>query len=65
MHERGVKTSIKLSKTIDCKAKQVYIKTHGSESRGLEEAGLYTRRTSELFTCSTAVKLANALNKPL
>ena len=38
------------------------IKTHGSESRGQEEAG--TRRTSELFTGSTTVKLVNALNKP-
>ena len=39
------------------------IKTHSSESRGQEEAGR-TRRTSELFTGSTAVKLVNALNKP-
>ena len=37
-----------------------YIKTHDSESRGQEEAG----RTSELFTDSTSLKLANALNKP-
>ena len=40
------------------------IKTHGSESRGQEEACRPTRRTSELFTGSTAVKLVNALNKP-
>ena len=39
------------------------IKTHGSESRGHEEAGR-TRRMSELFTGSTAVKFVNALNKP-
>ena len=39
------------------------IKTHGSESRGQEEAGR-TRRTSELFTRSTALKFVNALNKP-
>ena len=53
------------------------IKTHGSESRGQEEAVLRNepapltfvtnvvlRRTSELFTGSATVKLANALNKP-
>ena len=40
-----------------------YIKTHDSESRGQEEAGR-TQRTSELFTCSTALKFVNALNKP-
>ena len=40
-----------------------YIKTHDSESRGQEEAGR-TRRTSELFTRSTALKFVNALNKP-
>ena len=40
-----------------------YIKTHDSESRGQEEAGR-TRRMSELFTCSTALKLENTLNKP-
>ena len=40
-----------------------YIKTHGSESRGQEEAGRM-QRTSELFTGSTALKLVNALNKP-
>ena len=34
-----------------------------SESRGQEEAGR-TRRTSELFTRSTALKFVNALNKP-
>ena len=39
------------------------IKTHDSESRGQEEAG-HTRRTSELFTRSTALKFVNALNKP-
>ena len=38
------------------------IKTHDSESRG-QEAGR-TRRTSELFTRSTALKFVNALNKP-
>ena len=41
-----------------------YIKTHGSESWGQEEAG-HTRRTSELFTGSTTLKFVNALNKPL
>ena len=41
----------------------VYIKTHDSESRGQKEAGR-TRRTSELFTRSTALKFVNALNKP-
>ena len=39
------------------------IKTHGSESRGQEEAGR-TRQTSELFTGSTGLKFVNALNKP-
>ena len=39
------------------------IKTHDSESRGQEEAGC-TRRTSELFTGSTALKIVNTLNKP-
>ena len=39
------------------------IKTHDSESRGQEEVGR-TRRTSELFTRSTALKFVNALNKP-
>ena len=38
----------------------VIIKT---ESRGQEEAGR-TRRTSELFTHSTAVKFVDALNNP-
>ena len=42
---------------------QSKIKTHDSESRGQEEAGR-TRRTSELFTRSTALKFVNALNKP-
>ena len=41
----------------------IIIKTHDSESRGQEEAGR-TRRTSELFTRSTALKFVNALNKP-
>ena len=41
----------------------IYIKTHDSESRGQEEAGR-TRRTSELFTRSTALKFVNVLNKP-
>ena len=40
-----------------------YIKAHDSELRGQEEAGR-TRRTSELFTHSTALKFVNALNKP-
>ena len=40
----------------------LYIKTHDSESRGQEEAG-HTRRMSELFTGSTALKFVNALNK--
>ena len=35
------------------------IKTHGSESQGQEEAGR-TRRTSELFTRSTALKFVNS-----
>ena len=39
------------------------IKTHGSESRGQEEAGR-TRRMSELFTRSTALKFENAVTKP-
>ena len=38
------------------------IKTHGSESRGQEEAG-HMQQTSELFTGSTTLKLVNALNK--
>ena len=38
------------------------IKTHDSESRGQEESSR-TRRTSELFTRSTALKFVNALNK--
>ena len=41
-----------------------HIKTHDSESRGQEEAAGRTRRTSELFTRSTALKFVNALNKP-
>ena len=39
------------------------IKTHDSKSRGQEEVG-HTRRTSELFTRSIALKFVNALNKP-
>ena len=39
------------------------IKTHDSESLGQKEAGRM-QQTSELFTCSTALKFANALNKP-
>ena len=39
------------------------IKTHDSESQGQEEAGR-TRRTSELFTRSTALKFENAVTKP-
>ena len=45
------------------KSTNLAIKTHDSESRGQEEAGR-TRRTSELFTRSTALKFVNALNKP-
>ena len=40
----------------------MHMKIHDSESRGQEEAGRM-RRTSELFTGSTAVKFVNALNK--
>ena len=40
----------------------IHIKTHDSELQGQEEEGR-ARRTSELFTGSTAVKLVNALNK--
>ena len=40
----------------------VYIKTHDSESRGQEEASR-TRRMSELFTGSTALKFENAVTK--
>ena len=40
------------------------IKTHGSESRGQEEAGLRDEPVSYLQPGSTAVKLVNALNKP-
>ena len=42
---------------------EMFIKTHDSESQGQEEAGR-TRRTSELFTRSTALNFVNALNKP-
>ena len=47
------------------RAGQIYllIKTHDSESRGQEKAGR-TRRISELFTRSIALKFVNALNKP-
>ena len=41
----------------------MYIKTHGSESRGQEEAG-HMQQMSELFTSSTGLKFVNALNKP-
>ena len=37
------------------------IKTHDSESRGQEEAQQLMRPLSELFTCSTTLKFANAL----
>ena len=49
---------------MDCQHTSFYfdIKTHESESRGQEKAGR-TRRTSELFTRSTAVKFVDALNK--
>ena len=40
------------------------LRTHGSESRGQEEAGKPKRRTSELFTGSTALNFVYALNKP-
>ena len=41
------------------------IKTHDSELRDqLEEEAGCMQRTSELFTCSTAVKFVDALNKP-
>ena len=43
--------------------KYLTIKTHDSESQDQEEAGR-TRQTSELFTCSTAVKFVDALDKP-
>ena len=43
--------------------RNTFIKTHGSESQGQEEAAR-TRQTSELFTGSTAVNFVNALNKP-
>ena len=39
-----------------------WIKTHGSELRGQEEAGCM-QQTSELFTDSIAVKFVKALNK--
>ena len=42
----------------------MYIKSHGSESRGQEEAGLHNEPVSYVFTGSTAVKLVNTLNKP-
>ena len=42
------------------------IKTHGSESRGQEEAGLRDERVNYLQVASwgTAVNFVNALNKP-
>ena len=40
----------------------LHTKTHDSESRGQEEAGRM-QRTTELFTCSTAVKFVKTLNK--
>ena len=43
---------------------KIDIKTHGSESRGQEEAGLHDKPVSYFFIGSTAVKLVNALNKP-
>ena len=49
--------------TVNILVPYINIKTHDSESRGQEEAGR-TRRTSELFTHSTALKIINALNKP-
>ena len=55
--------SIKLAGTLQNLNLNSKIKTHDSESRGQEEAGR-TRRTSELFTRSTALKFVNALNKP-
>ena len=39
----------------------LFIKTHNSESQGQEEAAV--RRMSELFTCSTALKIINTLAK--
>ena len=47
-----------------CMHAYTYIKTHGSELRGQEEAGLCDEPVSYIFTGSTAVKLVNALNKP-
>ena len=42
------------------------IKAHGSESQPRRaKKSKPMRQTSELFVRSTAVKLANALNKPL
>ena len=59
-----VVSSIQISLTNDRQANiNDHIKTHDSESRGQEEADR-TQRTSELFTCSTALKFVNALNKP-
>ena len=42
----------------------IFIKMHDSESGGQDEAHAATRPLSELFTRSTALKLANALAKP-
>ena len=47
----------------DVPLKVQWIQTHDSESQGQEEAGC-TRRTSELSTGSTALKLVNTLNMP-
>ena len=45
------------------------IKTHNSESQGQEQAVIIretknTQPLSELFTCSTTIKLVNILAKP-
>ena len=45
------------------KSEAISIRTHDSEPRGQEEAGL-KQRMSVLFTGSTAMKFVNALNKP-
>ena len=53
--KQSLNTCAEVSETI--------IKTHDSESRGQEEAGR-ARRTSELFTRSTALKFENTVTKP-
>ena len=60
-----VVSSIQISLTTNNQQANIndHIKTHDSESRGQEEADC-TQQTSELFTCSTALKFVNALNKP-